>query len=59
MGLSLTTSTANIEQHPNINLLDFQKCGPLISERISNGDGTKLGEFPWMALLEYETGTSE
>uniref|UniRef100_U5EMJ9 CLIP domain-containing serine protease n=1 Tax=Corethrella appendiculata TaxID=1370023 RepID=U5EMJ9_9DIPT len=45
--------TGDISRHPNLNLLDTVECGKSSSERISNGDITKLFEYPWMALLAY------
>lgn len=29
-------------------------CGQDLSQRIVGGERTELGEFPWMALLEYQ-----
>ena len=30
------------------------KCGEDIPNRIIGGEATELGEFPWMAVLEYQ-----
>ena len=46
-----------VSNHKNINLLP-RNCGQLgIGNKIANGDETDLFEFPWMALLSYQTGT--
>lgn len=58
-GLAKTSPTASVEKHPNINLLNLDECGwELWQDKISNGDKTELREYPWMALLEYETESS-
>lgn len=49
-----TDHSADIEKHPNFNYLDLKGCGKNADNRISNGDKTRLREFPWMALLNYE-----
>ncbi|KAJ6597425.1 Serine protease grass, partial [Pseudolycoriella hygida] len=49
-----------ISDHPNLNLLPQGNCGEILDYRVSNGNKTNLFEFPWMALLRYETdGTVE
>lgn len=39
--------------HRNMHLLPTGDCGIQTSERIFGGNETDLGEFPWMALLQY------
>ncbi|KAE8739323.1 hypothetical protein FOCC_FOCC015172, partial [Frankliniella occidentalis] len=39
--------------HRNMHLLPVGECGIQTSERIFGGNETDLGEFPWMALLQY------
>lgn len=56
---SLTLQDAKLA-HPNLHLLEHDMCGPITAERIIGGNETRLGEFPWMALLVYSSwGTSE
>lgn len=45
----------DVSNHRNINLLP-QDCGYQPSDfKIVNGQNTLLNEFPWMALLKYNT----
>ncbi|KAK3909564.1 Serine protease easter [Frankliniella fusca] len=39
--------------HRNLHLLPTADCGVQTSERIFGGNETEIGEFPWMALLQY------
>ncbi|XP_050293697.1 CLIP domain-containing serine protease HP8-like [Anthonomus grandis grandis] len=45
--------------HPNIDLLLGHRCGPIpqqrLINRITSGKKTYLEEFPWMALIAYNT----
>lgn len=42
--------------HPNYNLLPNDICGPIsTNSRITNGKKTDIGEFPWMALIAYNS----
>ncbi|XP_067629470.1 serine protease grass-like [Eurosta solidaginis] len=38
-----------------LNILRAQKCGAAGGERVSHGENVDLFEFPWMALLIYNT----
>lgn len=57
----ITTSSAkfdppDISNHKNLKLLP-KDCGYLeIGDKIRKGINATLNEFPWMALLSYETG---
>ncbi|XP_031788613.1 CLIP domain-containing serine protease 14D [Nasonia vitripennis] len=43
--------------HPNLDLLDHKLCGHIAPElRIYGGSESKLFEFPWMALLAFDSG---
>lgn len=47
-----------ITNHANLRLLPVDTCGPILTQKISNGNFTDLFEYPWMALLQYETSNS-
>jgi secreted trypsin-like serine protease len=51
-------STKDLENHPNIALINGPDCGVTSSDRV-NGNRTKLYELPWMALLRYQTKDGE
>lgn len=38
-----------------LNILSSTRCGQVSGDKISNGEQASLSEFPWMALLEYDT----
>lgn len=47
----------DVTTHKNYNLLPLKTCGPLNSDdRIIGGNKTSLFQFPWMALISYQTG---
>lgn len=47
----------NIKNHRNLNLLPIDKCGLETEEdKIIGGNKTGVFEFPWMALISYQTG---
>lgn len=49
----------DVSNHPNIGLLPFS-CGlHTFKDRIIGGNRTSLFEYPWMALLNYDTGTEK
>ncbi|XP_037947125.1 serine protease grass-like [Teleopsis dalmanni] len=42
--------------NPNgLQILNDLKCGTTIGDRLAFGERAKLGEFPWMALIKYDT----
>lgn len=44
--------------HRNFDLLPHKTCGPMSgSSRIIRGNKASIGEFPWMALIIYNTGS--
>lgn len=46
----------NVEKHENLKLLP-QDCGPVgITRNIINGKKTDILEFPWMALISFQSG---
>lgn len=46
-----------IWKHKNFNLLPISNCGKLpTDDRILFGNKARLNEFPWMALIKFETG---
>lgn len=47
----------DVSKHENYNLLPNDICGPILTNsRITAGKKTSLNEFPWMALIAYQTG---
>lgn len=48
----------DVSDHPNLNLLPLNNCGEILEQKLSNGNKTKLFEFPWMALLRYDSDGS-
>lgn len=52
---TIKTEPPNVDNHRNINLLP-EKCGYIgFSEKIHHGETTEVREYPWMALISYET----
>lgn len=56
---ALTTEPGPIAQHRNINLLPSTDCGPISTNHTAGEEKARLGEFPWMALLRYQTRGAE
>lgn len=48
----------DVTNHPNLRLLDHQICGPITTPRVLGGNKTGVFEYPWMALIAYDTGRS-
>ncbi|CAK9822834.1 Serine protease easter [Anthophora retusa] len=46
----------NVGDHPNLSLLNHDVCGPVTQQKIFGGNKTGVFDFPWMALLVYNTG---
>ncbi|XP_032667922.1 CLIP domain-containing serine protease 2-like [Odontomachus brunneus] len=46
----------NVVNHPNLRLLNHQVCGHITQEKLIGGNKTGVIEYPWMALIAYETG---
>lgn len=54
--VTVADTPPDVLNHNNLNLLPLTKCGPFPNDdRILNGNKTSLYEFPWMALLSYQT----
>ncbi|XP_076657396.1 phenoloxidase-activating enzyme 1-like [Halictus rubicundus] len=47
----------DVSNHPNLQLINDNSCGPVTSRKIFIGNKTELLEYPWMALLAYDTGS--
>lgn len=47
----------DVTNHPSLGLLDHDLCGPITEAKIMGGTKTTLFEFPWMALIAYDTGS--
>ncbi|XP_071450649.1 CLIP domain-containing serine protease HP8-like [Hetaerina americana] len=45
----------NVSAHPHWRLLLTDKCGMAVTHRIFGGTEAQIGEYPWLALLEYHT----
>jgi secreted trypsin-like serine protease len=50
-----------IQNHPNLNLINHQKCGITPASKITGGKEAAIGQYPWIALLQYKSkvGDSE
>ncbi|XP_011629946.1 melanization protease 1-like [Pogonomyrmex barbatus] len=46
----------DVTDHPNMRLLDHQICGTANQRRVINGNKTAVFQYPWMALIAYDTG---
>ncbi|XP_018405715.1 PREDICTED: serine protease easter-like [Cyphomyrmex costatus] len=46
----------DVSNHPNLRLLDHTLCGPVTQRRVVGGNKTGIFQFPWMALIAYDTG---
>lgn len=54
--ININDSPPDVTNHKNFNLLPLTTCGPLPNDdRIIGGANASLFEFPWMALLSYQT----
>lgn len=49
-------SVSQVEQHRNYGKINALDCGVITDEKIVGGNKTRIGEFPWMALISYRTG---
>ncbi|GLV36628.1 Melanization Protease 1 [Carabus blaptoides fortunei] len=47
----------DVSNHRNINMINSRRCGPIFVDRIYGGNKTSPFEFPWMALIAYNTKT--
>lgn len=53
----LVGALPDVKNHRNLNLLPLDKCGLESEEdKIIGGNRTGVFEFPWMALISYQTG---
>lgn len=51
-----SVSLEDLEKHENIKLLPRSDCGAISQDfRITSGSQASLMEFPWMALIAYQT----
>lgn len=42
-----------LNKHKNIKLINAENCGRSINYRIKGGEAVSVGQYPWMALLQY------
>jgi hypothetical protein len=47
-----TLPDASLFRHRNFNLIN-RNCGAGLTERIAGGQNATPGEFPWLAILQY------
>ncbi|XP_046743771.1 CLIP domain-containing serine protease 2-like [Diprion similis] len=47
----------DVTNHPHLGLLDHDVCGPIPEMKIIGGTRTAVFEFPWMALIAYDSGS--
>lgn len=48
----------DVSNHPNLQLLNHDVCGPVTQQKIFGGNKTGVFDFPWMALIAYDIGKS-
>ncbi|KYM76560.1 Serine protease easter [Atta colombica] len=46
----------DVTNHPNLHLLDHTLCGPITQTKVVGGNKTGIFQYPWMALIAYDTG---
>lgn len=44
-----------MSSHPNVHLINSENCGHFVGDRIINGNTTNWYDFPWMAIIQYQT----
>jgi len=50
-----TTQNLNRIDPRGMEVLSNTECGKKSNIKLSGGETTKIGEFPWLVLLKYET----
>ncbi|XP_066249507.1 CLIP domain-containing serine protease B4-like isoform X2 [Euwallacea similis] len=58
--LENSNRVSQLERHPNFKQLPLERCGSIttLDNRITYGKKTALEEFPWMALVAYNSSDS-
>ncbi|EGI63809.1 Serine protease easter [Acromyrmex echinatior] len=63
--ITITTEASNLENppnppdvtnHPNLRLLNHTMCGPITQTKLLGSNKTGIFQYPWMALIAYDTG---
>ena len=49
------TQPSSWESHPKAHLIPANECGIDNTQRIWGGNNTDLGQYPWAAILQYQT----
>jgi hypothetical protein len=49
------TQASAWESHPNAHLIPADECGIDNSEKIVGGNRAGMDQYPWTALLQYQT----
>ncbi|XP_017755231.1 PREDICTED: uncharacterized protein LOC108547293 [Eufriesea mexicana] len=47
-------SPPDVTNHPNLQLVNEDLCGPVTQQKIYGGNKTGIFDYPWMALLSYD-----
>lgn len=54
-----TKPTTQTPALPNVEKINHKKCGTMQTDRITGGEVTKVGDFPWMALIRYSSAADK
>ena len=46
----------DVSNHPNLGLVNADTCGPSTAEKVVGGNQTNIFDYPWMALIDYDSG---
>ncbi|XP_011874753.1 PREDICTED: uncharacterized protein LOC105565840 [Vollenhovia emeryi] len=55
-GPEIIPSPPDVSNHPNLRLLEHVICGPIVQQKVVGGNKTGVFQYPWMALIAYDTG---
>lgn len=55
LNLPIQSTTKDVSRHPGVQKFLPRSCGFFTEEKITGGNASSLFEFPWMALLGYQT----
>ena len=46
----------DVANHPNLGLVNADTCGESAAQKLFGGNQTNIFDYPWMALIAYDTG---